>query len=75
MVAVIGAYKHGRYERICLKSLCKIKILPGKTANQNNTTDYIDPNIIHMEKKEQILKEFIFITIPFMAWCFGVTMF
>ena len=54
-VDVNGAYMHGRYEGIMLKSLCaasNLIVLPCKMdkwtdgqwlASQTNTTDYIDP--------------------------------
>ena len=64
MVEVSGTYKHGRYERIWLKSLCiisNVKVFTmqdGQTASQTaagqtNTTDYIDPCYSYGSKEDK----------------------
>ena len=56
MVAVDGAFKHGRYDKIWLKSLravSNVKVLAtqdGRTDGRTNTSHYINPYDTHMDQ-------------------------
>ena len=58
MVEVNGAYKHGRYKKIWLRSLSRVKFLPRKTDGQmaihrpTNNQD-IDLYVTHMDQKQK----------------------
>ena len=71
MVEVNGAYKHGRYEKIWLHTLCVMSNLKvfatqnrqtdgqtaGRPAGQTNTTYYYtDPYDTHMDQKTHVNK-------------------
>ena len=52
VVEVSGAYKHGWYEKIWLKSVRVMSILATQTIGQpDNMTHYIDPYVTHMDQK------------------------
>ena len=59
MIEVNGAYKHGRYEKRWLKSLCamsNVKVFATQDnppADPTNTTHYTDPHVTHMDQKEK----------------------
>ena len=58
LISRSGAYKHGRYEHIWLKSLrwCPVlRFLPRKTDRLTYLTDYAHSNVTHMDKQSPFL--------------------
>ena len=61
MLEVSCAYKHDRYENVCVEKFAHIKCkslsmqdwqMDGQQpAGQTNSTDYIDPHVTHMDLK------------------------
>ena len=63
MIEGNGAFKHDRYERICLRVMSSITVFAmhgrqrdgrttaGPLAGWMNTTDYIDPYAARMDQK------------------------
>ena len=53
MVEVNGAYKHGKYEKLWLKSLCVMSTVKAMQDSQLNSTHYLDQYDTHMAKKKR----------------------